>query len=99
MQKLKKDILDEGLESAINDKPRSGQPKKYEIDKETEIIALACSDLPKGHKRWTFRLLAETLREKEGFESVAHETIRIILKKTQLKLGSKKKNVVHTRNQ
>lgn len=88
--KIKKRYLDEGLESAVYDRPRSGQPKKYEVDKETEIIALACTDPPEGCKRWTLRLLAETLREKEGFESVTRETVRIVLKKAQLDLGSKK---------
>ncbi|WP_067091594.1 helix-turn-helix domain-containing protein, partial [Methanobrevibacter curvatus] len=44
--KIKKRYLDEGLESALNDKPRSGQPKKYDVEKETEIIALACTDPP-----------------------------------------------------
>ncbi|KZX15085.1 hypothetical protein MBCUR_03200 [Methanobrevibacter curvatus] len=85
--KIKKRYLDEGLESALNDKPRSGQPKKYDVEKETEIIALACTDPPKGHKRWSIRLLAETLREKEGFETLTRESVRIILKKTQLSLG------------
>jgi transposase len=88
--KIKKRYLDEGLESAVYDRPRSGQHKKYEVDKETEIIALACTDPPEGCKRWTLRLLAETLREKEGFESVTRETVRIVLKKAQLDLGSKK---------
>ncbi|KZX10616.1 hypothetical protein MBCUR_17290 [Methanobrevibacter curvatus] len=85
--KIKKRYLDEGLESALNDKPRSGQPKKYDVEKETEIIALACTDPPEGHKRWSIRLLAETLREKEGFETLTRESVRLILKKTQLSLG------------
>ena len=85
--KIKKRYLEEGLEYALNDKPRPGQPKKYGVDKETEIIALACTDPPEGRKRWTIRLLAETLREKEGFESLTRETVRIVLKKAQLNLG------------
>jgi transposase len=85
--KIKKRYLDEGLEYALNDKPRSGQPKKYGVNEETEIIALACTDPPEGRKRWTVRLLAEKLREKEGFESLTRETVRIVLKKAQLSLG------------
>jgi transposase len=90
VSKIKKRYLDEGLESAVTDRPRSGQPKKYEVNQETEIIALACTNPPEGRKRWTLRLLEETLREKEGFESVTRETVRIVLKKAQLNLGSKK---------
>ena len=85
--KIKKRYLDEGLEYALNDKSRSGQPKKYDVKKETEIIALACTDPPEGRKRWTVRLLAETLREREGFESLTRETVRLVLKKAQLSLG------------
>jgi transposase len=85
--KIKKRYLDEGLEHALNDKPRSGQPKKYGVEEETEIIALACTDPPEGHKRWIIRLLAENLRQKEGFESLTRETVRIVLKKAQLSLG------------
>ena len=85
--KIKKRYLDEGLEFALNDRPRSGQPKKYGVKEETEIIALACTDPPEGRKRWTIRLLAENLREKEEFKSLSRETVRIVLKKTQLSLG------------
>jgi len=87
VSKIKKRYLEEGLDSAIADNPRSGQPKKYDVEKETEIIALACTDPPEGSKRWTVRLLAETLREKEGFETITRESVRIVLKKAQLSLG------------
>jgi transposase len=87
VSKIKKRYLDEGLDSALNDRPRLGQPKKYGVEEETEIIALACTDPPEGRKRWTIRLLAENLREKEGFESLTRETVRIVLKKAQLNLG------------
>ena len=84
---IKKRYIEGGKDHAIYDKPRSGQPKKYDIVQETEIIALACTDPPKGHKKWTTRLLAETLRERENFESITRETVRIILKKTRSNLG------------
>jgi transposase len=84
---IKNRYLDVGMDYAIHDKPRSGQPKKYDVEKETEIIALACTDPPEGYKRWTTRLLAQTLREKDGFESVTRESVRVILKKAQLNLG------------
>ena len=87
VSKIKKRYLDEGLDSTLNDRPRSGQPKKYGVKEETDIIALACTDPPDGRKRWTIRLLAENLREKEGFESLSRETVRIVLKKAQLSLG------------
>jgi len=87
---IKKRYLEGGIDYAIHDKPRSGQPKKYDVEKETKIIALACTDPPEGNKRWTTRLLAETLREKEGYESITRESVRIILKKAQQSHGLKK---------
>jgi transposase len=90
VSELKKRYLNEGLESVIYDKPRPGQPKKYDNVKETEIIALACTDPPKGKKRWTVRLIAEELRQKPGFETITRETVRVVLKKTTQSHGLKK---------
>ncbi|KZX17308.1 hypothetical protein MBCUT_02820 [Methanobrevibacter cuticularis] len=88
--RIKKRYLEGGYEHALYDKPRSGQPKKYGIEEETLIAAFACTDPPEGHKRWTVRLLAEKLREEKGFESITHQSVRIILKKTQQDHGLKK---------
>lgn len=77
----------EGLESALEDKPRSGQPRKYTDKHEAEIIAEACTSPPKGKKRWTVRLIAETLGKKRGFETLNRESVRLILKKRKQSLG------------
>jgi len=90
VSKIKKRYLEEGLDAALNDKPRSGQPKKYDAEKETKIIALACTDPPKGKKRWTVRLIAEEIKKEPGFETITRETVRIILKKAQQNHGLKK---------
>jgi len=87
---IKKRYLEGGYDNALYDKPRSGQPKKYGVEEETVIAALACTDPPEGHKRWTVRLLAETLRDEKGFESITHQSVRIILKKTQQGHGLEK---------
>jgi len=80
--RIKKTYTEEGLESALKDRPRPGQPKKYEIKHETEIAALACTAPPEGRKKWTLELLQGELRTREGFETVNRESIRLILKKT-----------------
>jgi transposase len=87
---IKKRYLNGDYEHAVYDKPRSGQPKKYGIEEETVIAALACTDPPEGHKRWTVRLLAEVLHEKKGFESITHQSVHKILKKTQQDHGLEK---------
>jgi transposase len=90
VSKIKKRYLEGGLDFALNDKPRSGQPKKYDDVKEAEIVALACTDPPKGRKRWSVRLIAEKLKDKPGFETITRETVRVTLKKTQQNHGLKK---------
>ncbi|GCC10856.1 hypothetical protein IPdc08_00894 [archaeon] len=79
--RIKKRYLEEGLQNALTEKARSGQPKKYLKSHEAEIIALACTKSPDGRKRWSLTLLAEELRMKEGFETINRESIRLVLKK------------------
>lgn len=85
--RIKKRYIKEGLKSALDEKPRSGQPRKYKEKHNAEIIATACTKAPKGRKRWTIRLLAKTLKRKRGFETLNRESVRLILKKTKPNLG------------
>jgi transposase len=84
---IKKRYRKEGLQSALPEKPRSGQPKKYVEMHEAEIIAQACTESPDGRKRWTLELLTEEMRKKDGFKTINKESIRLILKKAKLNLG------------
>lgn len=79
--------LENGLDFALKDKERPGQPKKYNEKLEAEVIALACSDSPKGRSRWTLRLLSEYLNKIKGMETISYGTVRLILKKTNVSLG------------
>jgi transposase len=85
--RTRKKFLKVGLAKSLGEKARSGQPKKYGQHQEAEVIALACSDAPEGRARWTLELMAETLNKKEGLETINRETIRLILKKTNVNLG------------
>ena len=85
--KVKKRYLKEGLCSALKEKPRSGQPIKYDKKKNTEIIAKACTAAPIGSKRWSVRLLTEEFVGKKGFETINRESVRLILKKAGRSLG------------
>ncbi len=78
---IKKRYREEGLQSALTEKPRPGQPKKYTERHEAEIIAQACTKSPNGSKRWTLTLLTEELRKREGFKTINHESVRLIFKK------------------
>lgn len=85
--RTRKRFLEEGLSMALEEKPRSGQPRKYGQDQEAEVVALACTDAPGGRARWTLELLTETLGKKKGLETINRETVRLILKKTNVNLG------------
>jgi transposase len=79
---VKRRYLSEGLDAALSDKPRSGAPRRISGDARAKITALACSEAPEGHARWTLRLLADR-SVKLGFcESVSHNAVKEILKKT-----------------
>jgi len=84
--RIKKRYLREGANNAITEKPRSGQPKKYKERHEATIIATACTNPPKGRKRWTVRLLADEMRKK-GMKTMNRESVRLVLKKAKLNLG------------
>ncbi len=79
--RVKNNYLDKGLEYALTERDRSGQPVKYNLKKKTEIIAKSCTTPPEGRQRWTVRLLAEEMSKQEGFKTINRESIRLTLKK------------------
>lgn len=85
--RIKKRYIDYGLEMALKDEYRSGQPEKYKTQHEVELTALACGPVPEGRRRWTIRLLVEELNKKKGFETITYGSVRQLLKKTNLSLG------------
>ena len=76
-----------GLQGALTEKSRPGQPRKYSERQQAEIIAQACSKPPHGRKRWSLLLLTEEMKKKKGLETINRESIRLILKKAELNLG------------
>lgn len=75
-----------GLESAINEQPRSGAPNKFTGRDKAKVTALACSKPPEGHTRWTLRLIADSMVELDIVDDISHQTVKRILKKTNLAL-------------
>ena len=80
--RVRKRFVEEGLESALNERPRPGQKRKLDGRQEAHLVAVACSDPPEGHTHWTLRLLADKVVELGFSEGISPETIRQILKKT-----------------
>lgn len=79
---LQKRYLQEGLESALTEKPRSGKSPVINGEMKARFTALACSDAPEGHARWTLRLPADKAVEFGLVDSISYKTCGEILKKT-----------------
>jgi transposase len=90
IEHLKKRFVEDGLEAALERKPREKPPREVIFDGafEARLIALACSDTPEGRQRWTVRLLADKAVELNFAPSVSHMTVQRVLKKTNLSLTS-----------
>lgn len=88
IEHLKKRFVEDGLDVALERKPREKPPREVTFDGafEARLIALACSDAPEGHRRWTVRLLADKVVELHFVASVSHMTVQRVLKKTNCSL-------------
>ena len=84
VENIRRRLVLEGLELALNRKPqvRLSRTRILDGEKEAKVIALCCGAKPAGHARWTLRLLAERVVELDIAESISHETVRQCLKKT-----------------
>jgi transposase len=66
----------------LEDAPRSGRPPEIDGKLRAKITALACSEPPEGHGRWSWRLLADKVVELGYCEEISSTHIGNILKKT-----------------
>ncbi len=91
IDRVKKRFVEDGLDVALNG--RKGirvYNRKADGDFEAHLVALSCSAPPEGFARWSLRLLADKVVELKFIDSISHETVRRVLKKTNLSLGSVK---------
>jgi putative transposase len=68
--------------ACLQDAPRSGRPIVIDGTQRAKITALACSDAPAGHDRWTLRLVAEKVVEAGLCDAISHTFVGNVLKKT-----------------
>lgn len=91
IDRVKKRFVEDGLDITLNGRKGSRiYAKKADGDFEAHLVALSCSDPPEGFARWSLRLLADRVVELDYIDSISHETIRRVLKKMKLNLGSVK---------
>lgn len=94
VQRIRQLFVEQGMEAALQPQPtRRVYETKLDGVGEARLIALACGDPPAGRARWSLRLLAEKLVEVTDVDTIAHETVRRVLKKTNCSRGGRTSGV------
>lgn len=81
-------LANQDIHAYLTRKKRETPPVPAKVDGKVEaaIIALACSEAPEGHSRWTLRLLAERAVELKIIDSISYVRVQQILKKRNISL-------------
>jgi transposase len=89
VERLRQRFVEHGFEAALGRKAQDRPSRERKLDgrAEARLIAVACSTPPEGRKAWTLRLLADRLVELEVVDTISHETVRRVLKKTKSSRG------------
>jgi transposase len=89
IERVRKQFVEEGFDAVLSRRQYTQKVSRKKIDGNVEahLIALSCSEPPKGYVRWTLRLLADKIVELGYVENISHEAIRQTLKKTNLSRG------------
>ena len=83
IENLRKRLVTEGFELALEGKKPKEPPTPPKLDGEGEakLIAMRLGKPPAGYGHWTLQLLADELVALEVVDSISHETVRKVLKK------------------
>jgi hypothetical protein len=89
VERVRRRFVEQGLEAALDRKPREHPAREIKLDgrAEARLIALACSAPPEGRAVWTMQLLADKLVELEVVDSISDETVRTTLRKIRSSRG------------
>jgi hypothetical protein len=84
IENLRKRLVTEGFALALEGKKRGEPPiaSKLGGEAEAKLIALRLGKPPAGYGHWTLQLLADEMVALEVVDSLSHETVRKVLKKT-----------------
>lgn len=84
-----------GIDGALYDAPRTGQPKKLDEKADAYLIAIACSTAPEGRDHWTLELLQKRMISDGKTKGISLVSLWNRLKKHGIKPWLEK-NVVHS---
>ena len=87
VERTRKKFVDGGVELALNERPRPGAWPKLTERQVARLTAIACSDPPEGRGVWSMQLLADRLVELGEVDSISHDTVGRVLKKTKSNPG------------
>jgi len=82
VERTRRRYVQDGLDGAMNERPRPGGRRKLDGKQEATLIAVACSTPPEERVSWTMQLLADKLVDLKVVDAISDETVRRILKKT-----------------
>ena len=84
VENIRQRFVEGGLERALETKQREQPPtpKLLSGEQEAQIIATRLGSPPPGYANWSLRLLTHHVIELGVVESVSHETVRKLIKKT-----------------
>jgi hypothetical protein len=85
VMRVRAKLVEEGLDAVLTRKKRSTPPVApiFDGERQAQLIALACSEPPAGHARWTIRLLANAAVERRIVDAAHFNTVGRALKKTR----------------
>lgn len=90
IDRIKGRFVEGGMEATLERKPTT---RIYDVkagEVEAKLVKLCCSEPPAGYAKWSLRLLADKMVELKYAESISYETVRRVLKKTNLSRGKSK---------
>ena len=88
--RVRRRLVEGGLEAAIGDAPRPGGRRKLSASDTALLVATACSNPPAGRAHWTLELLADQLVALTEHESISRSTVARRLAENELKPWQKK---------
>lgn len=98
VERVRQRFVEDGLEAALSRKPQAKPSRERVLDgaAEAKLIVLACSPPPDERARWTLRMLADKLVEREVVPAVSVETVRRVMKKTWSSRTSRSRGACRT---
>lgn len=88
IHRVKQRFVEHGLDVALEgEKSQRVYRKIADGEVEAHLVAMSCGEPPEGHAQWSLRLLADKAVELGYVETISHETVRRVLKKTNSSPG------------